>query len=571
MRTSASMLVALGRGARRAIAGVEPRALLGLIPALVLVVCSFSADEVAITGGDPLGMWRILPAGPVGGDWVSAELSSTALLLVAIALARGKRLGFWLALLAMGGAVVVQGGQLGHPVAAVAAVLVASLLIVTRRRYVVATSRRETLIAVGLLAAGGLAVGVGTFEAVRGAPAVADAADAIGSLFDLATPLPIPGLATIGAALVVARIAYLVAAVTVLEPAPDGRSADAIAAARRALRRLGSGPLRPYQDEPGCEPVADRDERAVLVVATAGRVGVVLGDPAGDPDAARRLFDAWVADARRRDVVPAVYQASDGFARALRRDGWKAASVGRDAVVDPVAFDLGSSRVANLRHTVTRARRGGLRTVVSRDGAAGLDGTAARSLGELDAAWRRAAGPSLGFTVGRFDPDDRRASLLVAAIDADGRPHAFVVLRPTGADGGWMLDVMRRARDGTPGAVELCLADAIAAIAGDGVRRLSLGLAPLSGLQPGTGPVAERALAVAARAIAPVYSVRGLEFFKQKFDPTWERRSLVVRHWWDLSGAALALLRLHLGGSWPRVLRSVAGSARLAGRREPAA
>jgi phosphatidylglycerol lysyltransferase len=550
---------------------VDPRVLLGLVPAVVLVACSLSADEVAITGGDPLGLWRIMPAGPVGGDWVSAEVSSTALLLVAIAIARGKRLGFWLGLLAMAGAVVVQGGVLGHPVAAAAAVVVASLLVITHRRYDVGTRQRDAVLATGLLVVGGLVVGLGAFRAVNGTTALGDAADAIGSLFDLATPLPVPGLATIGAALFAARIGYLLAAASVLETAPDDRPPEAIGSARRTLRRLGAGPLRPYQDDPACVPVADTDEQAVLVVAASGRTAVVVGDPAGDPAAARRLLESWVDVARRHGLVPVVYQASEPVATALRRDGWKTCAIGRDAIVDPVAFDLGSPRVANLRHTVTRARRGGLRTVVSREGPAALNGVSLRSLIEVDEAWRRDAGPSLGFTVGRFDRDDRRAGITIAAVDDGHRPQALVVLRPTGADGGWMLDLMRRARGGTPGAVELCLADAIALLAADGVRRLSLGLVPLSGLTVSSGPVAERLLAVAARTVRPAYDVRGLAFFKQKFDPAWEPRWLVVRHWWDLLAAVVALLRLHLGGSWSNVLRSVAGSARLVGRRQPAA
>ena len=547
----------------------RPGWLIGLVPALVLVLCSVSADEVAITGGDPLGMWRILPAGPVAGDWVSAEVSSIALFLLAIAVARGKRLGFWLGLLAMAGAVVVQGGRLGHPIAAVAAVGVAGLLVLTRRRYDVATSQRETVLVIGLLAAGGLLVGITAVEAVRGSAAIGDVADAIGGLFDLGTPLPIPGLATIGLAILAARIGYLIAAALLLEPAHDTRSVEAIAAAGRTLRRLGAGPLRPYQDAPACVPVADPDEQAVLVVAAAGRTAVMVGDPAGDEEAAERLFEGWVRTARQRDYVPVVYQASEAFAARRRRDGWLACSVGRDAVLDPVAFDLGSARVANLRHTVTRARRGGLRAVIERDSLAGLDPRFALRLEGLDAAWSHDAGPSMGFTVGRFDRDDGRPALIVAAVDAEERPQAFVVLRPTGADGGWMLDLMRRVRGGTPGAVELCLADAIAALASDGVRRLSLGLAPLSGLDIRRGSVAERLLALGALAVTPVYDVHGLEFFKRKFDPAWEPRFLVVRHGWDLAGAAVALLRLHLGGSWPRVVRSVAGSARIVGRRQP--
>ena len=125
------------------------------------------------------------------------------------------------------------------------------------------------------------------------------------------------------------------------------------------------------------------------------------------------------------------------------------------------------------------------------------------------------------------------------------------------ADGGWVLDVMRRKRDAVPGGVEACLVAAIEGLAALGVRRLSLGLAPLAGLDVREGRLAERTLAHGARLIRPLYDHEGLAFFKNKFGPTWEPRYLVVVQWWDLPTAVLALLRLHLGLSWPRVVRSV--------------
>jgi len=144
------------------------------------------------------------------------------------------------------------------------------------------------------------------------------------------------------------------------------------------------------------------------------------------------------------------------------------------------------------------------------------------------------------------------------AVDPTGAPVAFIVLRPTGSDGGWMLDVMRRARGGVPGAVEACLVTAIEALGEIGVQRLSLGLAPLSGLDPSSGPLAERILARGARLVRPVYDHEGLAFFKGKFAPTWEPRYLAVPGWVSLGTAVIALLRLHLGGGWPNVVRSVA-------------
>jgi phosphatidylglycerol lysyltransferase len=455
------------------------------------------------------------------------------------------------------GAVVVQGFQLHHPIAASTAVVLALLLLATRRRYDVATRGPETALAVGLVAAGGLVVAIGAALTIHGSAMLRMAADAVAGVLDLATPVPVPGLAAIGAIFVAARVGYVVAAMVSLDAAPDPRPAEEIAAARRALRRVGAGALYPYQDSPACIPVADPEGLAALAVANAGRTAVLLGDPAGAPEAARRLFRSWEAQERRRDLVPVVYQASDGFAAERRRAGWRTFLVGQEAVLDPSAFDLRSPRVANLRHTLTRARRGGLDTVVSTDGLRGIPGSRlAPALRRLDEDWRRHARPALGFTVGQFDPDDTRPSMVVAAVDAAGEPAAFAVLRPTGADGGWMLDLMRRAPGAVPGAMELALAAAIEALSRGGVQRLSLGLVPLAGLRADRGPAVERGLAVAVRAIRPLYDVRGLAFFKGKFDPTWEARHLVVRRWWHLPAAIIGLVRLHLGGSWPRVIRA---------------
>lgn len=545
-------------GARAVLGSVVP-----LIPAAVFVLCSVSADLVAMFGGDPLGVWQVLPAGPVAGDWASAELASTAFLLVGIALARRKRAGFWLGLAAMAGALVVQGASLDRPVAAAAAVLVAAILLGTRGRYDVGTSRRDGMLAAGLVAIGCLVAGVAAIEVASGQKVGYVLVETIGVLFDAATPVAVPGLAALGALLVVARIGYVAATVLALDPVPDDRSVEAIAAARRTLRQVGEGSLLPYQLDPSCMAFADSRATAAIAVASVGRTAVALGDPAGDPAGGRAVFDAWAERCRRADLVPVVYQASSGAVERLRTTGWRACLVGREAVIDPVAFDLRSPRSANLRHTVSRSRRGGIRTVWSANGIEGLgDARLATRLSALDEAWRRKAGPQLGFTVGRFDPGDGNASAVAAAITEAGEPVAFVVLRPTGADGGWMLDLMRRTPSGVPGAVEACLVAAIEALGAMGVHRLSLGLAPLNGLDPSTGPLPERALAMGAKAIRPLYDHVGLAFFKGKFDPVWEPRYLVVRSWWDLVSAVIALLRLHLGGGWPRVVRSlVAGLA----------
>jgi phosphatidylglycerol lysyltransferase len=529
-----------------------------LMPALALILCSVSSDMVAMLGGDPVGLWRVLPAGPVVGDWLGAEVSSTAFLLVGIALLRRKRIGFWMALAMVAGGLVVQGATLDHPVSVVTALGVGLILLLTRGRYHAGTGRRETVLA-GALLAGGVALAVvAALAAATGADAAGTTADAIGSLLDLATPVAVPSLATVGALLVAARIAYVVASVLVLDPRHDQRPEGAVVAARATLRRVGGGALLPYQLAPECTAWADDAETAALAVAPVGRVEVMLGDPAGERSGANAVLDAWVDRCRRDDLAPVVYQGSRELARRLVQRGWVSLPIGREAVVDPADFDLSSHRLASLRDIVTRSREAGVTTIWSAGGLPAMgDPQVAEAIVRLDQAWRRTAGPQLGFTVGRFDPLDAHTALAVG-LGPDGQPAAFAVLRPTGGDGGWMLDVIRQGREGVPGALEASVATAITCLAEAGVRRLSLGFAPLAGLDPRSENRSERWLARGARLLGRVSHHEGLAVFKDAFGPTWEPRFLLVPGWTSLSTAVIALFRLHLGGGWGRVVRSVA-------------
>ena len=84
-----------------------------------------------------------------------------------------------------------------------------------------------------------------------------------------------------------------------------------------------------------------------------------------------------------------------------------------------------------------------------------------------------------------------------------------------------------------------------------GFRRLSLGMAPLSGLTP--TPLAAAWHRIGASAVAlrrPLYNFRGLRTFKSKFDPDWQPRYLAAS---GTVGPFLALADLALLAEQPVV------------------
>ena len=167
----------------------------------------------------------------------------------------------------------------------------------------------------------------------------------------------------------------------------------------------------------------------------------------------------------------------------------------------------------------------------------------------VETAWRQRARASLRFTVSSYQSSDLVANPVAIAQEPDGRIVAFTTFRPTGRDNGWVLDLLRRVPGSVPGAVESCLVEAAFGLRSLGASTLSLGLAPLAGLDPRQGFPVERVLGLGVRMIRHTYDVAGLYFFKAKFDPRWEPRYLVVARRAHLPSVILALLRLHLGGS----------------------
>jgi phosphatidylglycerol lysyltransferase len=568
---SSSMQDITRRGARR----------LAPVPAVALLAAAL-AGALAATGLLPFGrplralLLGSLPFDVVPTTIVAAAIGLGTLVVLAVGLLRRKRLSWQLAIVLYVAAAIAQGLFLDHRVGGLLALACVGVLVGLRRFYTVAGPERHPARIVALAILAGLGSALNVMLALQHELAVvgsfgelATATDTLATSFAFAGVRPLAWLAggpdLLGLALLAVRLPIFLIALAALLPADAEQLPSSVAErAESTLRNRGHGALLPFQ--------LGRDKRrfvapdgGVLVSGTQGRFEVALGDPVGvdDPEPSIASF---IEACRARDQIPAFYQASTESLPALAAVGMRTFRVGHEAILPIEGFTLQTPRRANLRHTISRARRGGVTFEFHR----GLDADdRARLLPgllEIDAAWQATAGPRLGFTIGRFDIAEIGDLAVAVAIEADGRPSAFTTFRPTG-QGSWVLDLMRRSAGGTPGGVEGCLVEAVTALAEDGATSLSLGLAPLAGIVPDARGLEERGLVLAARLARRSYDVEGLAFFKSKFDPTWIPRYGAVPGRLDLVGLAIALLGLHLGGYRRAALQLLRDAATSATRR----
>jgi phosphatidylglycerol lysyltransferase len=546
------------------------------IPALLLALLSVASLAYFFGFLRPLAgeVDSVLPIDPGDASPGFALLSAVGMGALSVGLLKGKAGAWWLTVATLAVALLYQAVALAHPLGVVAVGGPLAVLLADNRRYEVETSASWRRRILALLVVAGVIIGLETSLVIaatgawpRPLAALSDATSALGDVFGISDDAAGSILsatshnALLALLILVARLPIVLAAIGVLSPVPEHPADPSTRARARAIgQRFGRGALLPFQLGDDKFVFSPADEDGVVVYGVAGGTAVVLGDPIGPEEDAPKVLAAFLARCHKVGRMPVFYQASGPGGRALAEAGFRLFRVGQEAVIELGDFDLTGPRRANLRHTITRCRKAG---VSVRWFPSGIDPKVEPGLvGELEAideSWRKGTGPELGFTISQFDVRNLRWQPNAVAVAQDGRALGFTTLWPTGSDGGWVLDLMRRTADSPPGVVEFCIAEAASALRASGSTTLSLGLAPLARLDP-AGPAEERLLALGARLVRRWYDVRGLAFFKSKFDPVWVPRYGAIRRRRNILGFAIALLFVHvkLASMLPRWRRSTA-------------
>lgn len=287
---------------------------------------------------------------------------------------------------------------------------------------------------------------------------------------------------------------------------------------------------------------------ALVGLGVSNNVAVSLGAPVAPPDLEEAALREFVDHCERVGWTPALI-ATDLRQRDLAaKVGFRSLRIGVEAFLDVPSFSQRGSRRANVRHTVTRARKEGL--VVRRWSPEIRTDQRVRQLRAISNAWLQTkGGPELGFTLGRFDPEIMNVTEAYIAIVGEGtedeRVVGFVTWLPYDGGRSAVLDLMRRAEPCPPGTIETLLVDSIEDFKSMDRPRCSLGGVPLASVESREGRVQEL-LGWVYENGGSVYEARGLFRYKDKFDPQWEPMYLCYPERSDLPSVAVAVLRSYL-------------------------
>jgi phosphatidylglycerol lysyltransferase len=282
---------------------------------------------------------------------------------------------------------------------------------------------------------------------------------------------------------------------------------------------------------------------AFLAYRVGRRFAIVLGDPVGPrellPDIVARFEEFCASNGWR----VAFHQALPEFLSEYEALGFRRIKVGDEAIVDVRSFSLAGPLRKQLRNTVTKLDRLGVRTEWID---APLSGEIIAEASAISREWLRLPGNrERQFTLGWFDDDALRQTPLLVARDAQGHMLGFVNVVTSYRPGEVTVDLMRRGFAAPNGLMDYLFVKLIEEAQNRGFERVNLGMAPMAGFQDGeaAGRI-ERAIHGFFQNHDAGFRFRGLKEWKGKFATGWEPRYAVYRRRVDLPALGLALARV---------------------------
>lgn len=527
---SAGVMAAFeGRALKGRFALLRPRHVSQLAPLFLSIVTFVAGGMLVISGATPAFAKRIAMLQTMLPLWVleSSQLLGSVLGVLLLFVARGllRRLdaAWWLALilavtnLALSfakGLAFIEAGVLGFLIV---------LLVATRKRF----NRRSSLFAERFTSTWLASVGVVLvlavwimFFAFRDVQYSRD----LWWQFAFDERAPRALRATLAATLFAAALAVWQllrpAAGRFVKPARE----DLLDAARifRAQERSDAG-LAMMGDK---SFLFSESREAFLMYAKHGRTWAALHDPVGPRREWAELIRKFVELAHSHNGRAAFYQVRADALPLYLDAGLTLRKLGEEAHVVLSDFDLKGSHRAHLRYALKRGERDGFDVEVLEPARVPENLAMLREISDawLDSRFAR----EKSFSVAAFN-EDYLAAQSVLLVRQQGAPVAFVTFMTTDLNTEATVGVMRHLPEASPYAMEYLFTKLALHLKQAGFQSLSLGIAPLSGMQP--TPLAShwhRLAGLVWRFGGRFYNFRGLRGFKSKFQPRWEPRYLAA-------------------------------------------
>jgi phosphatidylglycerol lysyltransferase len=329
-------------------------------------------------------------------------------------------------------------------------------------------------------------------------------------------------------------------------------------AIRRIIDRYGCDPQDEFALLDDKSYWLSDDQQSFVAYSLWRNFAVCLVGPVGPPghwSAATREFLRFCTV---QDWKPVFYPARAELRSIFNQCGLKSFKVGEDARLSVADFNLKGSKFQNLRTARNKSRREGKRLCWYQPGVGPFHYGLEAQLKVLSDEWlKRKRGREMTFDLGSFDLPRIRKEGVAAIFNAEGKLEAFATWLPYYQGKGRCLDLMRSYPE-TKGVMDFLIVESIDRFKDLGVEEVSLGNAPLANADESQQLYGreEKAVRFLFERFNRYYGYKSLFEFKKKYQPVWQGRYLGLQPNVNLLLAMVALVRVHLPEGLLRILWS---------------
>ena len=298
---------------------------------------------------------------------------------------------------------------------------------------------------------------------------------------------------------------------------------DKMQRARKLVLKYGQNPASYLTLESDKLLYFSKNVEGVLPYGIVGNTVIVNGDPVCAPED----FPAFLAEFRdfcvKSDHKLFFLSITERFLDEYKKQGFGTAKCGEEARFDMAAYEITGKKGAKMRMNINHAVKAGI-TVKEYCPLKQRDLATEAELNHITDEWLKDKKSGLlSFTMGTVgleNPMDRR---YFYAIDSTGKICGLNVYCPYDDDGkGYMADITRRTHDAPGGVTEKIMYDAFGVFKQEGVKSVSMGIAPLANLvEPDENPnTIEKLLNFIYEHLNSCYGFKNLYRAKENYSPT---------------------------------------------------
>ena len=267
--------------------------------------------------------------------------------------------------------------------------------------------------------------------------------------------------------------------------------------------------------------------QGLIAYVVIGKIAVCLGNPVCDKSDLFELISEFKQYCKGNRLKLCFSSISKEIAGILCSMGFLYIKYGEEALIHLPSYEISGAKKLKLRQKFRQVEKSGIRVTEYYPGIR-RDPHIEAQIEKVSNEWFSSKKGKLTFSLGDLHLEEPLGRRYFVSMDQSNQVHTILMFSPFFKEQGYYLDVMRRRiSDTCPGTMEHAIITAAMKMKAEGVNVMSLGIAPLAGLNKSrdSSTPLERFMNFMYYHVKSEYSFETLYQFKKKFAPDeWRSR-----------------------------------------------